>query len=114
MNETKIDPKELRGVLGSFVTGVTIITTVDEDGVPHGLTANSFSSVSLDPPLVLWSQSLSAPSHPVFRRSARFSVSILAQDQIDLSKKFSKGGQSKYDGSKLKQVLGGLPLIDGC
>lgn len=114
MNETKIDPKELRGVLGSFVTGVTIITTVDEDGVPHGLTANSFSSVSLDPPLVLWSQSLSAPSHPVFRRSERFSVSILAQDQIDLSNKFAKGGQSKFEGVKLKQGLGGLPLIDGC
>ncbi len=116
--ETKIDPRELRDVLGSFVTGVTIITTLDEDGTPHGLTANSFSSVSLDPPLVLWSQAVSAPSHPVFRNSDRFSVSILAQDQIDLSNKFARSaagpGQSKFDGVKLRKGLGGVPLIEDC
>ena len=68
---TPFDSRELRQVLGSFVTGVTVITTVDAQGQRHGLTVNSFSSVSLDPPLILWSQSLTAPSHPVFRDAER-------------------------------------------
>ena len=71
------DARELRDVLGTFVTGVTIITTVDANGKPYGLTANSFSSVSLDPPLVLWSQSLSAlRSFSTSNRSVAFSVSL--------------------------------------
>jgi len=60
------DTRELRKVLGAFVTGVTVVTTLDSDRKPVGLTANSFSSVSLDPPLVLWSQSRTAPSHNLF------------------------------------------------
>ena len=87
-----IDVKEFRRVLGSFVTGVTVITTIDEQGKPHGLTANSFSSVSLDPPLVLWSQSITAPSHAVFRDAQRFVVNILADDQLEISNQFSRGG----------------------
>ena len=65
----QFDHRELRDVLGSFVTGVTVVTTVDALGRYHGLTVNSFSSVSLDPPLVLWSQSNSSPSHPIFSKS---------------------------------------------
>ena len=108
------DARELRQTLGSFVTGVTVITTVDADGKPHGLTANSFSSVSLDPPLILWSQSLAAPSHPVFSACERFVVTILADDQVEISNKFARGGADKFAGTQLESGLGGVPLLAGC
>lgn len=108
------DARELRQVLGAFITGVTVITTLDKNGKPHGLTANSFSSVSLDPPLVLWSQSVTAPSHPVFRDAQRFVVNILADDQLDISNRFARGGGDKFAGLSVQSGLGGLPLIPGC
>jgi flavin reductase (DIM6/NTAB) family NADH-FMN oxidoreductase RutF/DNA-binding IclR family transcriptional regulator len=108
------DTRALRQVLGAFVTGVTVITTVDGNGEPHGLTANSFSSVSLDPPLVLWSQSLTAPSHPVFREAERFVVNILADDQVEISNRFAQGGADKFAGCATRPGLGGVPLIQGC
>jgi flavin reductase (DIM6/NTAB) family NADH-FMN oxidoreductase RutF len=108
------DARALRQVLGAFVTGVTVITTLDRDGKPHGLTANSFTSVSLDPPLILWSQSLTAPSHPVFRESDRFVVNILADDQVEVSNRFARGGLDKFSGCATRTGLGGVPLIEGC
>ncbi len=108
------DARELRQVLGAFVTGVTVITTVDAAGKPHGLTVNSFSSVSLDPPLVLWSQSMGAPSHPVFSGAERFAVNILADDQVDVSNRFARGGADKFSGTAVQPGLGGVPLIGGC
>ena len=93
MSEPAFDARELRNVLSVFVTGVTVITTVDASGKAYGLTANSFSSVSLDPPLILWSQSLNAASFPVFRDAAHFAVSILADDQVEISNGFAKGSQ---------------------
>ena len=110
----EIDARELRNVLGAFVTGVTVITTVDADGKPHGLTVNSFSSVSLDPPLVLWSQSLRAPSHPVFRDAERFVVNVLSEDQFTVSDRFARGGEDKFAGCKVRHGMGGVPLIEGC
>jgi flavin reductase (DIM6/NTAB) family NADH-FMN oxidoreductase RutF/DNA-binding IclR family transcriptional regulator len=107
------DARELRQVLGAFVTGVTVITTVDAQGKPHGLTVNSFSSVSLDPPLILWSQSLKAPSHPVFRDAERFVVNILADDQVDISNRFARGGADKFAGCEIDPGIGGVPLIRG-
>ena len=107
------DARELRQVLGSFVTGVTVITTVDGDGKPHGLTANSFSSVSLDPPLILWSQSLTAPSHAVFNACDRFAVNILADEQVDVSNRFARGGAEKFASIATRPGLGGVPLIQG-
>lgn len=109
----EFDKRQLRDVLGTFVTGVTIITTIDPDGRHFGLTANSFTSVSLDPPLVLWNQSLTAPSHPIFRHAPRFAVSILAEDQIHLSKRFASGRADKFEGVALVEGTGGLPLIAG-
>ncbi|GAB3646832.1 flavin reductase [Ramlibacter alkalitolerans] len=108
------DARALRQVLGAFVTGVTVITTLDANGRPHGLTANSFTSVSLDPPLVLWSQSLTAPSHPVFRESERFVVNILADDQVEISNRFARGGADKFAGCGTRPGIGGVPLIQGC
>jgi len=75
--------RELRNALGSFGTGVTIVTTRSRDGKLHGMTANSFTSVSLTPPLVLWSSSLYAQSLPAFQESNHFVVNILAFDQIE-------------------------------
>ncbi len=113
-NLQAFDSRELRQALGSFVTGVTVITTLDAHGKPHGLTANSFSSVSLDPPLILWSQSLKAPSHPVFRDGERFVVNILADDQVEISQRFSRGGAEKFAGCSTRPGLGGVPLLGGC
>lgn len=81
--------RKLRDVFGTFVTGVTVVTTRDTEGRQQGVTANSFSSVSLDPPLVLWSQALSARSFPAFRASEHFVVNILAEHQIDVSQRSS-------------------------
>jgi flavin reductase (DIM6/NTAB) family NADH-FMN oxidoreductase RutF/DNA-binding IclR family transcriptional regulator len=111
---TTFDTRELRQVLGAFVTGVTVITTVDAKGERHGLTVNSFSSVSLDPPLILWSQSLTAPSHSVFRDAERFAVNILADDQVPVSNRFARGGGDKFEGCQTEPGLGGVPLIRGC
>ncbi len=114
MDAADFDAKALRQVLGAFVTGVTVITTLDADGKPHGLTANSFSSVSLDPPLILWSQSLTSPSHPVFREAERFVVNILADDQVEISNRFARGGGDKFAGCDTRPGIGGVPLIAGC
>jgi flavin reductase (DIM6/NTAB) family NADH-FMN oxidoreductase RutF/DNA-binding IclR family transcriptional regulator len=108
------DPRELRGVLGSFVTGVTVVTTLDAQGQPHGVTANSFSSVSLDPPLVQWSQACSARSHPAYRDADRYAVNILALDQMALSQRFSRSGEDKFAGVATRPGLGGVPLLEGC
>src|SRR5665213_1919190 len=88
--------RELRNALGSFATGVTIITTRDRTGKLHGMTANSFTSVSLTPPLVLWSSSLYAQSLPAFQEGTHFVVNILAFDQIELSNKFAKQSDDKF------------------
>jgi flavin reductase (DIM6/NTAB) family NADH-FMN oxidoreductase RutF len=106
--------RQLRGALGAFVTGVTVVTTVDEDGRFHGVTANSFSSVSLDPPLVLWSQAVDAHSHPVFLNAERFAVNILAEDQLELSYRFAKSARDKFRGLEVDIGLGGVPLLRGC
>ncbi|WP_082519733.1 flavin reductase [Variovorax sp. Root411] len=113
-NEPRFDGKELRRVLGAFVTGVTVVTTVDAEGRQWGLTANSFSSVSLDPPLVLWSQSVRAPSHPAFSGAGRFAINILAEDQIELSNRFATSGINKFEGVDIDAGEGGVPLLRGC
>jgi 3-hydroxy-9,10-secoandrosta-1,3,5(10)-triene-9,17-dione monooxygenase reductase component len=109
----EIDLKDFRRALGTFVTGVTVITTRRPNGELAGLTANSFSSVSLSPPLVLWSLSLFAPSLPAFRESPHFSINILAADQMHLSQKFSRSAQNKFDGVAIRDGVGGVPLIEG-
>jgi flavin reductase (DIM6/NTAB) family NADH-FMN oxidoreductase RutF/DNA-binding IclR family transcriptional regulator len=108
------DSRELRRTLGAFVTGVTVVTTIDEDGRFHGVTVNSFSSVSLDPPLVLWSQAVKSHSHPAFSRAERFAVNILADDQIELSNRFAKSSPDKFGGLEVDIGLGGVPLLHGC
>jgi flavin reductase (DIM6/NTAB) family NADH-FMN oxidoreductase RutF/DNA-binding IclR family transcriptional regulator len=108
------DKRQLRDVLGSFVTGVTVVTTLDAEGKMHGLTANSFSSVSLDPPLVLWSQATSAGSHVAFREAQRFTINILAEHQYDLANHFATRSPDKFTGIDYDLGVDGLPLLRDC
>jgi len=108
------EARELRRALGTFVTGVTVVTTTDEEGGFHGVTANSFSSVSLDPPLVLWSQAVKSLSHSAFFKAERFAVNILAEDQIELSNRFAKSSQAKFAGIDVDICSDGVPLLPGC
>lgn len=103
-----------RSALGRFVTGVTIVTTRDAQGNPVGLTANSFNSVSLDPPLVLWSLALNSPNLEAFRNSDSWAVHILAADQEDLSNRFATRGIDKFEGLEMKDGPEGAPLLAGC
>jgi flavin reductase (DIM6/NTAB) family NADH-FMN oxidoreductase RutF len=105
--------RELRNALGSFATGVTIITTRDRAGKLHGMTANSFTSVSLDPPLVLWSSSLYAQSLPAFQESNHFVVNILAFDQIELSNHFAKQHDDKFINVAHIIAESGAPVMIG-
>jgi len=108
------DLAEFRQALGSFVTGVTIVTTRTTDGVDVGLTANSFNSVSLDPPMVLWSLAKTAASLPAFQQAQHFAVHILAIDQEPLSNKFARKGEDKFSGLTLERGQGDVPLLPGC
>ena len=108
-----IDQRHLRDVLGTFVTGVTVITTADAAGELHGVTVNSFSSVSLDPPLVLWSQSLASRSHSAFANSEFFVVNILADDQITVSNQFARSIDDKFEGIGFMSGFGGAPVLKG-
>lgn len=108
-----IDPRALRHAFGQFATGVTVVTCRGPAGEPVGMTANSFTSVSLDPPLVLWSVSRSARSYEAFAAAQNFAFSILAQDQAELSNRFSRPGTEKFEGVALLEGDAGVPLIDG-
>jgi len=107
------DPRDFRNALGLFATGVTIVTTRTADGEPIGLTANSFSSVSLSPPLVLWSLSLRSPNLPNFLQATHFAINVLAHDQIALSQRFSKPVPKKFEGVAHGLGAHGMPLLDG-
>ncbi len=110
---TSFDSRQLRTVLGTFTTGVTIVTTHDPQGFDYGVTANSFSSVSLDPPLVLWSQALTSSSFPAFRDSDHFAVNVLADDQIAISNHFAKSKENKFAQVGFSRGLGGVPVLQG-
>jgi 3-hydroxy-9,10-secoandrosta-1,3,5(10)-triene-9,17-dione monooxygenase reductase component len=108
------DPQEFRRALGAFATGVTIITTRAPDGTPLGLTCNSFNSVSLNPPLVLWSLENKALSLPVFQQTPHWAVHVLSTDQEELSGRFARRGGNKFAGLTLEEGVGGIPLLTGC
>jgi flavin reductase (DIM6/NTAB) family NADH-FMN oxidoreductase RutF len=107
-----IERNELRRVMGHFATGVTIITTVSADGVPFGLTANAFTSVSLDPPLLLISVDKKAESYPHFEASKVFTVNILGDDQETLSRKFAVSGGDKFQGVAYRTGANGVPILE--
>jgi 3-hydroxy-9,10-secoandrosta-1,3,5(10)-triene-9,17-dione monooxygenase reductase component len=109
-----LDPKAYRSALGTFATGVTVITARDADGNPAGLTANSFNSVSLDPPMVLWSLGRQSRSLPVFRDAGHWAVHVLAADQGALSDRFARSGSDKFAGLAFADNGHGVPLLAGC
>ncbi len=113
MNKTTFDPNLLRRALGSFVTGVTVVTTRNGGGEPIGLTVNSFNTVSLDPPLVLWSLSLHAASFDAFVQASHFAVNVLAADQAVVSRTFAKTGGEKFDSIAWQSGPANMPLLEG-
>jgi flavin reductase (DIM6/NTAB) family NADH-FMN oxidoreductase RutF len=107
------DPKALRNAFGAFATGVTVITTRQPDGTPRGFTANSFTSVSLDPPLLLVCVAKTARSADVFANAAHFAVNILAEDQKAVSGLFASRAPDKFDQCSWSPGHGDVPLING-
>jgi flavin reductase (DIM6/NTAB) family NADH-FMN oxidoreductase RutF len=114
-NQSQISARSFRDALGRFATGVTIVTTLDAQQRPVGLTANSFNSVSIDPPLVLWSLSKSASSMAAFATQPRYVIHILAADQIELAKRFSNREiANRFAGVPYQVGAGGVPVLDDC
>ena len=105
------DPRDYRTALGAFATGVTVITARAPDGRRVGLTVNSFASVSLNPPLVLWSLSLHSPSLPVFQDASHFAVNILDAHSTDLALRFARPASDRFAGVALEEGEGGAPLL---
>jgi len=106
------DSRGFRRALGQFATGVTIISAA-VDGQLVGVTANSFSSVSLDPPLVLWSIAKTSQSLALFRKATHFAVNVLASDQLELASRFARSGADKFSGVDWQAGIGGAPLFPG-
>ncbi len=112
--ETPAGQRALRDALGAFATGVTVVTALDVDGSPIGLTVNSFNSVSLEPPLVVWSLALASSSLAAFRASSHYAINVLALDQAWLSQRFASRQKDKFAGLEIEPGLGGAPLLRGC
>jgi flavin reductase (DIM6/NTAB) family NADH-FMN oxidoreductase RutF len=108
-----IDPRRLRRAFGTFATGVTITTTIDGDGAPAGFTANSFTSVSLDPPLLLVCIAETANTFAAFRGAGRFAVNVLSATQRALSTTFATQGADRFAGVAWRSEKTGAPVIDG-
>lgn len=107
------DRQDFRAALGSFATGVTIVTARAPDGRMAGVTCNSFASVSLDPPLVLWSLGLQSSSLDVFEQASHFAVNVLTAEQSVLAMKFARSSDDKFSGVDLLADGGVAPLIAG-
>lgn len=107
------DTRQIRNALGRFPTGVTVITTQAPNGKREGLTANSFSALSLDPPLVLWSISRLSPSLPGFLASGHFAINVLSAGQADMSHRFATRSEDKFAGIEVGVGVGASPLLDG-
>jgi flavin reductase (DIM6/NTAB) family NADH-FMN oxidoreductase RutF len=108
-----IDPLDLRRAFGAFATGVTIVTTADQNGDVFGFTANSFSSVSLEPPLLLVNIARSAYGLQIFTEASGFAVNILAEKQRDLSNTFASRGADKFSNASWSAKKTGSPVFDG-
>ena len=104
---------EFRRALGMFATGVTIVTARAADGSLVGLTANSFNSVSLEPPLVLWSLSRQAGSMPAMSAGTHYAINILAADQRELAERFATKGTDRWAGVRFTEGMAGVPLLEG-
>ena len=111
---TDLDPRALRDAFGTFMTGVTVVTTIGPDGQPVGFTANSFSSLSMDPPLLLVSIANTSRNLPAFAGAAGFAVNILSEGQKDVSSTFARPVEDRFATVFWKRGPVGAPLIAGC
>lgn len=105
---------DFRRAMGCFATGVTVVTTWDPEHGPAGLTVNSFSSVSLDPPLVLFCLDRNSLSLPAFQRGGHFAVNMLRADQREIALRFASVGEDKWKDIGFQEGQGRVPVIDGC
>lgn len=112
--EPTFSPHEFRRALGNFATGVTIITAVGSDGKKVGVTASSFNSLSMDPPLILWSSIKESLSCAIFESASHFAVNVLASDQMDMSNHFARQNEDKFAGMDWEPGLGGAPIFPNC
>jgi len=106
--------REFRRTLGQFATGVTVMTSLSPAGERVGLTANSFNSLSIDPPLILWSIANSAQSFENFQVKDAFAVNVLSADQEALARQLAQSTPDKFRGIDIREGLSGVPLIVGC
>lgn len=106
------DPKAFRNALGQFATGVTVVTTIDKNGNKIGMTANSFSSVSLDPMLVLWSIAKSCKVFDAFHEASHFAIHVLKAGQKDISNQFASPCDDRFAGIVTREGVGGVPLLE--
>lgn len=104
---------DFRQALGCFPTGVTVVTCMSADG-PIGLTVNSFSALSLEPPLVLWTLKQSSPNRALFETAEWFAVNILAERQQDISVRFASKVADRFAGLRWRPGRRGAPLLEGC
>ncbi len=107
------DMKKFRQCLGKFATGVTIVTCADDEGRPYGITANSFSSVSLEPHLILWNVAKVSNSLQAFLDAEYFAINLLTRDQQDLSSHFAKSDHTLFDTVEIDRSQENVPLIPG-
>ena len=110
---SEFDARHFRAALSQFATGVTVITTRLPDQSFLGITASSFNSVSLAPPLVLWSLAQTANSLPVFSGNSHYVINVLAADQVELAERFSKRVPNRFEGIDFELSYTGLPILKG-
>ncbi|MGF7191042.1 flavin reductase (DIM6/NTAB) family NADH-FMN oxidoreductase RutF [Robbsia andropogonis] len=113
-NDIATAMRALRNAFGQYPTGITVITATAQDGRKIGLTANSFASLSLDPPLVLWSLGKTSPSRDDFAGAGYFAINVLTQAQIALSRQFSQPSPDKYAGVEYRESMGGTMVLNDC
>ncbi|MGY3444179.1 MULTISPECIES: flavin reductase family protein [unclassified Bradyrhizobium] len=106
-----IDPRDFRNALGTFATGVTIVTAMSAEGRPYGITCNSFASVSLNPPLVLWSLGIFSQGLPIFQNATHFTVNVLGASQQALATQFARSSGDKFAGVSWTAGLGNAPVL---
>ena len=111
--ERTFDTAHFRQALGQFATGVTIITTRLADGTFRGLTASSFNSVSLDPPLVLWSLANGANSMPIFSGNSHYVINVLGAEQAELAQRFARRTPNPFDDVEYELSRTGQPILKG-
>jgi flavin reductase (DIM6/NTAB) family NADH-FMN oxidoreductase RutF len=111
LSSNEIDLAEFRRALGCFATGVAVVTTLDKNGKKVGVTVNSFNSVSLDPPLVLWSIAEESRSFEIFLQAEYFAVNVLVMHQRDICEQFAAKGTDKFAGLECREGINGVPIL---